>query len=242
MAWTSNHSVSRLFLTHDVTFTNQDKSFTMHIPSLRETIEQPEYLRFADFLSPMRIAAVMKVFKQNFTYSQVYSMLLCNPLVTNLKEFRDISNALLAGFRLAFPQFRITDERVVELAPNVPLDDEVFSEVTFHYPTALGHKVERIPVFGPNDAAARQFYERTMEAKAKAQELKQKQAADEDGLMSVFTIICYKWNYRPEELYDLTFEQVYYLQHMAQEELSYEHSMAAYVNGNLKKAPKFFIK
>lgn len=105
-------------------------------------------------------------------------------------------------------------------------------------------RIEKPPHFGPGDEAAKAFYERELAAKAKIAAIKAKNLGtnDKDGLMNVFVLVAYKFNYTFEQMYDMTMCQVRYLEEMTSNMIAYENGIMAYTAGNLKKAPKFFIK
>ncbi len=241
MEWTSTLSVSRLFLTHDIVIDGPDGQYTVHIPSLKEYLESSFYTQFIQLFSDEQMDIWRKVWP-NVDKSTLLRMLMTEPRITNLKEFSALSSRLHENLTAVLPQFEIRDRQLY--SGQSPLTDEALTEIIYVLSLGIGKHVERPQHFGPDEAAAKAFYERARAAKARADKIKAEnpQQSNHDTLMDMFVMINYRFHYNFEQLYDMTLMQLNYLQTMSSKMLSYEHGMDAYAAGNLKKAPQFFLK
>lgn len=241
MEWLNSLTVSHLFYTHNVSIAGPNNaSITVHIPSLREQLDSPFYSRFLQLFDEENMEIWHKVLP-NFSKAQILQALMTDPRITNIQEFSTLSKLLHDNMRLILPQFNIRERRL--FSDNTPLSDDAVEEILFVLSLGMGKKVERPQHFGPDEAAARQFYERAKAAKARAEKIRAENvSSDRDGLMDMFVMISLNFPYNFEQMYDMTLMQLHYLQHMSSQIMSYEHNMMAYTAGNLKKAPNFFLK
>lgn len=242
MEWSNNLTVSRLFLSHDITLSNDaNESYLIHIPSLRELSCNPFYHQFLQLLDGEQMEAWKKALKES-SIAEILRRFMCDPRITNLKEFSPISNLLREHLSDILPQFKIEERNI--LVNGHPLTDDLLIELVYLLRLGIGQKVEKPPHFGPDEEAARLFYERSQAAKRKAEKIRAENSTDnKDSLMQMFILINYKFPvYTIEQMYNMTLAQLKYLQQMATAMISYEHNMHAYVAGNLKKAPNFFLK
>lgn len=216
----------------------------MHLPSLKEQFDNPDYSWFYNFIS-YKMNDLLKSLQNKCSPSELIAMLICDPKITNIVQFRAVYKLLLSSFKLIFPAFEIKS-RILYLSKDTMLDDEVLNEVIYIYKLGWGIEEEKPPVFGPDEQAAKAFYEKAKLAEEKIARIKAENnkdaASNKDGLMNMFTIIAYRFPYTFEQLYDMTMFQLLYLRNISLNMISYENSMSAYTAGNLKKAPKFFIK
>lgn len=241
MEWSNTLTVSRLFLTHDIDIIGPNHaSVIVHIPSLREYLDQPFYNQFISLFSDEQMGTWKKIVP-NLDKGTLLQMLMTTPALTNLKEFNVLSHSLHEHISLILPKFNIRERKLY--SDDTLLTVDAIDELLFVLQQGLGKRVERPQHFGPDEEAARQFYERAKAAKAKAEKIRSEaQNSSGDGLISMFTMITYRFPYTFEQLYDMTLMQLYYLQSTASAMLGYEHGMTAYLTGNAKKAPKFFLK
>lgn len=243
MEWSNNFSISHLFLTHEVVITSpQNDIYRIHIPSLRELTEDPFYYQLLRFLDEEQLTTWQKVLKETDA-GEILRRFVCDPRITNLKEFSSFSNLLRQNLYKVLVDFRIEDRRLY--AGSSLITQEFLTELVYILRLGIGQQVEKPQHFGPDEEQARLFYERAQAARRKATKIRSEQESknDSDPLIQMFVIINYKFPvYSIEQLYDMTFAQLRYLQQTAASMISYEHNMAAYTAGNLKKAPNFFLK
>lgn len=214
----------------------------MKIPSLREQFQDEHYTTLINFAELKNVKNINDLFRTQFSVVELFNTFLCNPTITNIKDFRQITTNLKLSFQLIFPDFNIQD-RQIYVGKNVLLTQDLFDLINYVYKTALGYHVEQEPHFGPDEQEAKAFYERQKLMEDKIEEIRNANSSkDKDALLDVFTLICYKFNYTFEQLYDMTMGQLGYLQKISSRIISYEDAMKAYTAGNLKKAPEFFIK
>lgn len=103
-----------------------------------------------------------------------------------------------------------------------------------------GEKVEKPRKFA--DEKTRLLYEKQKEYEKKIQEMKKNKGGSENSLVKIFLLICYAFpNFSFENLFEMTMSQVNFLQTYAGNVCAYQLESAAYANGNLKKAPAFFL-
>lgn len=241
MEWQNTLSVSRLFLTHDIDLAGPNQEdIVVHIPSLKEFLQQPFYNRFISLFSDEQLADWRNIFK-DLGKDELLQLLMTEPQITNLKEFSSLSRSLHDNLHLILPKFEIRERRLY--SGNTLLTADAIDEILFVLQLGIGQKVERPQHFGPDEEAARLFYERAKAAKARANKIRSEAKDDgRDGLMSMFTMIAYRFPYTFEQMYDMTIMQLHYLQSTASAMVSYEHGMTAYLTGNAKKPPQFFLK
>lgn len=244
MEWTNNLTSSQLFFNHDITIASENCTFTIHIPSLRELKTDSIYNIMLNTLDITERLKLRSLFNNVTTDSEMFTLLLCEPKITNLQEFHNIYNNLKNGFSKIFPDFKIHNRQLY--LGDYLLNDDMLTEASYIYTMGCGKTIERPPHFGPGEEQAKAFYERSLAAKAKIAKLKKEgttKTSERDGLMDVFTLICYKFpQYTFEQLYDFTMFQINTLQSLARKIIDYEYGMNAYTAGNLKKAPNFFLK
>lgn len=242
MEWSNTLAVSYLFLTHDITIAGpENEQIVLHIPSLKEQLNNPFFRRFTQLFDDESMAVWSKLVP-SFDKGTILQMLMTEPRVTNIKEFSSLSALLHANMPLILPHFEIRDRKLFSDA--TPLTNDAVDEILFILSTGMGKTVERPQHFGPDEEAARLFYERAKAAKAKANKIRTENAdkTDRDGLMDMFVMISLHFPYTFEQMYDMTLMQLHYLQTMSSRIMGYEHNMMAYTTGNLKKAPNFFLK
>lgn len=241
MEWQNTLTVSRLFLTHDIDLAGPNReSVVVHIPSLKEYLEEPFYNSFISLFSDEQMEVWHKIFK-DLRKGDLLHLLMVEPEITNLKEFSSLSHSLHDHIRLVLPKFEIRERQLY--SGDTLLTSDAIDEILFVLQTGIGQKVERPQHFGPDEEAARLFYERAKAAKAKADKIRaEAKSGDKDGLISMFTMIAYRFPYTFEQMYDMTIMQLHYLQSTASAMLAYEHGMTAYLTGNAKKPPQFFLK
>ena len=239
MEWQNNLTVSHLFLSHDVTLEG-DGSYTIHIPSLREFVQTTFYTNFIQLFEAESLESWHKVIP-DLTKIQLLHLLMTSPRITNLKEFSPLSHMLHQFMPKLLPDFNIQERQLY--CKNSPITDDALTEILYILQLGIGRKVEKPQHFGPGEEAARRFYERAQAAKKKVQKIREEGSKSDDGLITMFTWILYKFPmYTYEQLYDMTIIQLHYLQSMASKMVGYEHGMTAYLTGNAKKAPEFFLK
>lgn len=240
MEWSSTLSVSRLFLTHDVEVNGPDGEYIVHLPSLKEYLDTSFYNQFIQLFSDEQLENWRKIMP-SIDKGVLLQTLMTEPRITNLKEFSVLSKRLHENITMVLPKFNIRDRKL--FSDDSLITDEALTEILYILNLGLGKNVERPQHFGPDEAAAKAFYERARAAKAKADKIKAEnpQQSNRDTLMDMFVMISYHFPYQFEQMYDMTLLQLNYLQHMSSNMLSYELGMDAYTAGNLKKAPKFFL-
>lgn len=241
MEWSSTLSVSRLFLTHDVEVNGPDGEYIVHLPSLKEYLDTSFYNQFIQLFSDEQLENWRKIMP-SIDKGVLLQTLMTEPRITNLKEFSVLSKRLHENITMVLPKFNIRDRKL--FSDDSPITDEALTEILYILNLGLGKNVERPQHFGPDEAAAKAFYERARAAKAKADKIKTEnlQQSNRDTLMDMFVMISYHFPYQFEQMYDMTLLQLNYLQHMSSNMLSYELGMDAYTAGNLKKPPQFFLK
>lgn len=240
MEWSNDLSVSHLFLTHDVTITNDVFQYVIHIPSLRELVTNSFYQKFITLFQPDSLEDWRKLFP-DVDKGKLLQLLMTEPRITNLKEFSQTSHLLSDNLKLLLPEFNIKERQL--FSGSAPLDDEALSEILYILQLGIGKNVEKPQHFGPDEQMAKKFYERALAAKAKVQQIRAEAKDSSDGIISMFTMISYRFPmYTFEQMYDMTMYQLHYLNLTASAMLGYENGMTAYLTGNLKKPPKFFLK
>ena len=239
MKWTNNYSLLSLFNTHNLRLVNEvGEIVIIHIPSYREVLNESSYAFLFNFIDENKIEEMSQSLKHK-TITTTIEMLMCNPEITNIKEFAPISNALRKGFKLVFPDFRVSDDRHIYFK-DVPLDDDLWNEIRYVYSNGYGVQTEKMPEFA--NELARQIYLKSIAAKKKSRDIKNKSESSGDKTVHVFSLIAYKFPYTFEQILDMTIAQVNYLQSIASKMIAYENGMSAYTAGNMKKPPDFFLK
>ena len=241
MEWSNTFSISHLYYTHDIMiFGPAGEQVVVHIPSLREQLDESFYSRFLQLFDDESLNIWTKLLP-DLDKGQILQALMTDPRLTNLQEFSALSQLLHEKMPTLLPHFEIRDRQLY--SGNTPLTGDAVDEVIFVLSMGMGKKVERPQHFGPDEEAARKFYERAKAAQARAAKIRAENSkGDHDGLMDMFVMISINFPYTFEQMYDMTLAQLHYLQRMSSQIMSYEHNMMAYTAGNLKKAPKFFLK
>lgn len=239
MEWHNNLSVSNLFLSHDVNIEGDDGIYTIHIPSLKEYAQSPFYSQFLHLFDAESLDQ-WRTIMPDVSKAHLLQLLMTEPRITNLKEFRSISHLLYDNLSSLIIGFNVKERKLY--CNDSPITDNALSEILYILKLGIGQKVEAPQHFGPGEEQARLFYERAERAKRKINKIREENKKSSE-LVDMFSLIVYKFPmYTFEELYAMTIMQLHYLQNMASKMLSYEHGMTAYLAGNLKKPPQFFLK
>lgn len=241
MDWSNTLSISHLFYTHDIVVLGPaNEQIIVHIPSLREQLDESFYVRFLQLFNEESMVLWTKLLPDS-DKGQILQALMTDPRLTNLQEFSVLSKLLHEKMPTLLPRFEIRERQLY--SEKTLLTGDAIDEVLFVLSTGIGKKVERPQHFGPDEEAARKFYERAKAAQAKSAKLRAEHSStNNDGLMDMFVMISINFPYTFEQMYDMTLAQLHYLQRMSSQIMSYNYNMMAYTAGNLKKAPNFFLK
>ena len=122
MEWHNNLSVSNLFLSHDVSIEGEDGTYTIHIPSLKEYAQSPFYSQFLHLFDEESLDQ-WRTIVPNVSKAHLLQLLMTEPRITNLKEFRSIShllydnlNSLIIGFNVKERKLYCNDSPITDNA------------------------------------------------------------------------------------------------------------------------------
>lgn len=216
MAWTNNYSLLKCFISHTFQLVNeQGEIINFHVPSYREMLEKTEYSFLLNFITKNQVKTLQDMLKVD-SPKEALEMSLCDPRLTNLKEFAPIARTLMSALRLALPDIEIVDRHL--MFGSIPFTTEIWDAFCYIYQNALGVKVEPMPVFA--NEKARQMWLKSQEFRKKTAEIKK--SGKNQNPLHIFSLIAYRFPYTFEQLFDMTYEQLLYLQEIAAKMIAYE--------------------
>ena len=86
-------------------------------------MDNSTYVYMLDLMSPGKLDSLKQIFKVQPTTVTLFNMLLCDPKITNVVEFKPITTSLTKGFTTIFPKFEIRNRKLY-LAKDVEFTDE----------------------------------------------------------------------------------------------------------------------
>lgn len=239
MTWKLNYSITQLFLCNRKIFISNENgnAITVNIPSVGEQLNDMDLAIFYSLTNRINLDSLKKGMSIENDLD-VIKKSLTDPNYTNVKEFKLLSRVFTHVLSTVLVDFKINNREL--FIKDIPLNDELWKLIIFVLRDSAGY-IEDTEIKTFRNEAAKRLYQQQQEAEAKIAKMKSKNVQD-DGLMKQLLLITYAFpSWTLEKLVDLSMIQIRWLQQFAINSCIYKTESMAYANGNLKKAPKFFL-
>lgn len=240
----SNYSLTRLFLTHDITVVIDGKNFTMHLPSIRDLYLERDWNMFYHILNmgSKELTNILHL-KEDLSSLKIINLILGD--LGQFPQYNVIYNALIDKLPLLLPEYKWDSINKQMKIGSITITDEIWDYIIYLVKLSSGEKVTKPLVFTTEEE--RQFYMAQKAYEEKLNKIKSSNAKnnDEDSLIKAMLSIVYAFpSLTFDYLADQTMAQIQWLQKHAAGAVSYEVNARAFAAGNIKKGSKleFFIK
>lgn len=249
MKWTSDYSLEKIFLTKEIILKNEEgMQIIMKIPTIADHILHPEINIFNNIINSKK--SEMIKFYQTLTEQEIKTELqLCWNIMLKgyLKELQNLATAIRDALSFFFNSEVILSKGKIVINESFTLEEDFFNYMIYVLRKSEGMKVEPPRTF--SSEADRQKYLKQLEQEEKIRQIRAngtnlisngKQGGDK-SFLNIFNMIIQAYpQYKFEDLYQMTFEQIVYLQENAGKVLKYMVERSAYAAGNLKKLNGFW--
>lgn len=244
---TDNYSISRFFIVKEVVITIDKKDFIkMKLKTVRDFFEDNLWNGIYHMWT-QDIDEWHKMFQSaRSSLSTEYDYIKF--IVFELgayKQYRDIADTIQKYFQELFENvdFNFTEKEII--INGVTITSQIWNYIIYLLKLSQGEKVTQPRTFSSPEEEA--FYLKQLEYEKRINKLrsKSKNGEDKEGLIKTCLYIIYAFPALSfDYLFDQTMAQIYWLQKMAAESISYSFNEKAFAAGNVKKGKKldFFIK
>lgn len=244
---TDNYSISRFFIVKEVVITIDKKDFIkMKLKTVRDFFEDNLWNGIYHMWT-QDIDEWHKMFQSaQSSLSTEYDYIKF--IVFELgayKQYRDIADTIQKYFQELFENvdFNFTEKEII--INGVTITSQIWNYIIYLLKLSQGEKVTQPRTFSSPEEEA--FYLKQLEYEKRINKLrsKSKNGEDKEGLIKTCLYIIYAFPALSfDYLFDQTMAQIYWLQKMAAESISYSFNEKAFAAGNVKKGKKldFFIK
>lgn len=247
MTITDNYNITRLFITKSVTVVVDKKYyFNIKLKSIKEFYEDSEWNGVYQ-LWTQDIEEWKKLFKGiNLESSFEYIKLIIFEL-GSYKQYRTLADSMLKYLTDTISDINIAFTNQTIYINDFTMTVEIWDYIIYLLKLSQGERVTQPRIF--SSPAEKAFYQQQMEYEKRIQQIRQKgkssDGGDKDGVIKTCLYITYSFpSITFDYLFDQTMAQIYWLQKMAAESVSYSFNEKAFAAGNVKKGKKldFFIK
>lgn len=240
MKFDNNYSITKLFISKDITVYADGHPFLIRVHSIKDFYENLD-LNSVYHLWTTSISDIQKLYftKVQDSYHAVYTMIF---EYGQYGKYRDIANKMREIFPLFLPQVEIDMLNKQINVNGLTITSEIWEYILYILKLSCGEKVNQPLSFDSEEA--RKFYMAQREQEEKIAKMKQNKA-DKDSLAKVLLSITYAFpSITIDYLCNQTMAQIQWLQKYAAGAVSYEVNAQALAAGNMKKGKTldFFIK
>lgn len=246
MKITDNFNITTLFLRKEVIMTIEGQgNITIHAKTVRNFFEDFSWNSvYKLWTMPINEWHTMfKGIKFDTTYEYIQFLVF---QIGHYKQYWDIATSIQKYFNEIFDNTTIDFHNKTIEINGITLTSEIWNYIVYLLKLIQGEKVTQPRTFSSEAEAA--FYRKQMEYEQRIQEIRQKgknNNGDKEGLIKTCLYVIYSFpSITLDYLFDQTMAQIYWLQKMAAESVSYSFNEKAFAAGNVKKGKKldFFIK
>lgn len=242
MAIRDNLSLSRLFISKQVTVFVNQTSFTVKIKTIKDFFEDDQWNAIYHLWTlPVEKAQQMLPIKINSPWEGVNTVLF---RLGAYDKFREICSLFTKYISEILPDVNIDFATKEIRLKDIIMTDEIWEYILYILKYTQGEKVTKPLIFTSEEA--RQFY---LAQKANEERIasirKKNKNGDEDALAKMLLSITYAFpSLTIDYLCNQTMAQIQWLQKHAAGAVSYEVNAKAFAAGNMKKGKKldFFLK
>lgn len=243
MSITDDYSISHLFMEKKVTIFNDKKPIlTVNLKTLRDFFTDRNWNGVYHILVSDR-----KEWSNMFSNVELEEPLeYLKLLVFHLgqyKQYSDLVNSIIKYLGETIDNLHFDFKEKTIIANGVTITPQIWNYIVYLLKLSQGEKVTQPRTFlSPEERA---FYLKQMEYEEKIKKIKQDAKNDKDGIIKMCLYITYCFpSLTLDYLFNQTMAQIYWLQKIAAESVSYSFNEKAFAAGNVKKGKKldFFIK
>lgn len=237
-----NLSLSRLFVTKQVTIFVDQNSFTLKVKTIKDLFEDDQWNAIYHLwtLPVTKIQAMIPI-KINSAWDGIDAILF---KLGQYDKFRELYNLFTQYIQEIIPTVNVDFANKKITVNNITITDEIWEYILYILKYTQGEKVTKPLIFTSEEA--KQFY---LAQKANEERIaairQQNQKGDEDALAKILLSITYAFpSMTIDYLVNQTMAQIQWLQKHAAGAVSYEVNAQAFAAGNMKKGKKldFFLK
>ena len=239
----SNYSLTRLFVSKDITITiDKLKKFTLKVRSAKDLFQDSDWNIFYH-TAIESVEKLQKYFPFGKIETQFDFLKLLMLDFGQFDKYKDVYTIFKNQLQIILPEIKI-DIQNKEISVNgITITNEIWEYILYILKLSNGEKVELPPTFASEEAKKLYLAQKANEEKIR--QIRSQMQKDGDGLIKSLLSITYAFpSMTMDYLWEQTMAQILWLRKYAAGAVSYEVSAKAFAAGNVKKGKKldFFIK
>lgn len=250
MQWITDYSIEKMFVDHNVFIYNKDNTIKlkMHVPSIAEHYCNPCINVFLNIFNTKKNDFLHLFTMMGLQCDTEYQLLYNLYIYGYYQELISAREQVLETIHFLFNDDIIIENNTIKLVNNsLTLDEDLWNYILYVIRSADGMKVEPPRTF--KSEADKALYKAQLEREEKIRQIKMTgtnqigggKINKAEGVLQPFLIAIKAFpQYKIEDLMQMTFSQVGYLQNYAGKILRYDIESHAYAAGNLKKLKNFW--
>ena len=237
-----NYSLSRLFITKQITIFVDKKSFTLQLKTLKELYEDNDWNSvYHIWVAPIKQVQSLFIVPIQSHWDKISQILFS---LGQYDRYRDLYDKFTKYLEEILPgiDIQITHKKIV--IHDIEMTEELWEYILYILQSSQGERTTKPLQF--DSPEAKQFYLAQKANEERIAALRQKnKKGDEDAIAKILLSITYAFpSLTIDYLINQTMAQIQWLQKHAAGAMSYEVNAQAFAAGNMKKGKKldFFIK
>ena len=245
MSITDDYSISHLFMEKKVTIFNDKKPIlTVNLKTIRDFFTDRSWNGVYHILVSDRKEWLSMFSNVELEEPFEYLKLLVFHL-GQYKQYSDLVNSIIKYLGETIDNLHFDFKEKMLIANGVTITPQIWNYIVYLLKLSQGEKVTQPRTFSSPEEEA--FYLKQLEYEKRINQVrsKSKNGEDKEGLIKTCLYIIYAFPALSfDYLFDQTMAQIYWLQKIAAESVSYSFNEKAFAAGNVKKGKKldFFIK
>ena len=245
MSITDDYSISHLFMEKKVTiFDNKKPILTVNLKTIRDFFTDRNWNGVYHILVSDRKEWLSMFSNVELEEPFEYLKLLVFHL-GQYKQYSDLVNSIVKYLGETIDNLHFDFKEKTLRANGVTITPQIWNYIVYLLKLSQGEKVTQPRTFSSPEEEA--FYLKQLEYEKRINQVrsKSKNGEDKEGLIKTCLYIIYAFPALSfDYLFDQTMAQIYWLQKIAAESVSYSFNEKAFAAGNIKKGKKldFFIK
>ena len=236
-----NFSLSRLFITKDITIFVDNKTFNIRLKPIKDWYEDNEWnSTYHLWTAPLNKIQPLYVIPLK---SQWYKISLILFQLGAYDKYRSIYTTFVKYLSEIIPEVEIDMTNKKLIVKGITITEEIWEYILYILQYGQGEKVTKPLTFDSEEA--RQFYLAQKANEERIASIRQNKQGDADAMAKILLSITYAFpSMTIDYLINQTMAQIQWLQKHAAGAMSYEVNAQAFAAGNMKKGKKleFFIK
>ena len=243
MSITDDYSISHLFMEKKVTiFDDKKPILTVNLKTIRDFFTDRSWNGVYHILVSDRKEWLSMFSNVELEEPFEYLKLLVFHL-GQYKQYSDLVNSIIKYLGETIDNLHFDFKEKMLIANGVTITPQIWNYIVYLLKLSQGERVTQPRTFSSPEERA--FYLKQMEYEEKIKKIKQDAKNDKDGIIKMCLYITYCFpSLTLDYLFNQTMAQIYWLQKIAAESVSYSFNEKAFAAGNVKKGKKldFFIK